>query len=120
MSTMKTTLIGAATFFNNMSLSLFDNLDLPEGLSKQTLVDNILLEGGEFEVLYADPYFLRQQIGTWSDREAMALPFRSMIIRKNSRIISGAGSGQIHLIQILRQILQAQSIQVLQIQLPTM
>lgn len=70
MSTMKTTLIGAATFFNNMSLSLFDNLDLPEGLSKQTLVDNILLEGGEFEVLYADPYFLRQQIGTWSDREA--------------------------------------------------
>ena len=70
MSTMKATLIGAATFFNNMSLSLFDNLDLPEGLSKQTLVDNILLEGGEFEVLYADPYFLREQIGTWSDREA--------------------------------------------------
>lgn len=69
MSTMKTTLIGAEAFFNNMNLSLFDNLDLPEGLNKETLTSNILLEGGEFEVLYGDPYYLRLAIKTWSDRE---------------------------------------------------
>lgn len=69
MSTMKTTLIGAATFFANMDKSLFEGLELPESLSKETLIENILLQGGEFETLYSDPYFLKDMIKTWSDRE---------------------------------------------------
>ena len=56
-------------FFNNMNKSLFDNLELPEGLSKDTLTANIILECGEFEVLYSDPYFMQEAIKTWSDRE---------------------------------------------------
>lgn len=48
--------------------SLFDNLNLPAGIDKDTVVDNILLEGGDFEVLYADPYFMRAAIGTWSSK----------------------------------------------------
>lgn len=69
MSTMKTTLIGMEAFFNNMNKSIFDGLELPEGLSKDTLTDNIILECGEFETLYSDPYFMQQAIKTWSDRE---------------------------------------------------
>lgn len=69
MSTMKTTLIGMEAFFNNMNKSIFDGLELPEGLSKDTLTDNIILECGEFETLYSDPYFMQEAIKTWSDRE---------------------------------------------------
>lgn len=69
MSTMKTTLIGMEAFFNNMNKSIFDGLDLPEGLSKDTLTANIILECGESETLYSDPYFMQEAIKTWSDRE---------------------------------------------------
>ena len=69
MSSAKFTLIGVESYFSNMSQSVFDNLNLPEGIDKQTLVDNILLQGGEFEVLYANPDFLRSAIGTWGARE---------------------------------------------------
>lgn len=48
--------------------SLFDLLDLPEGIDKETLTDDIVMQGGEFEVLYSDPYFMRQAIGSWSKR----------------------------------------------------
>jgi hypothetical protein len=69
MSTIKTTLIGANTYFENLEDDLFKNLELPEGLDKDVLTQNILLEGGEFEVLYANPIFLQDAIGTWSKRE---------------------------------------------------
>ena len=45
--------------------TLFDLLELPEGIDKELVVDNILLQGGEFEVLYADPEFMRNAIGMW-------------------------------------------------------
>lgn len=45
--------------------TLFDLLELPEGIDKETVVDNILLQGGEFEVLYPDPEFMRNAIGMW-------------------------------------------------------
>lgn len=45
---------------------LFDNLTLPDGIDKDTLMENILLQGGEFEVMYGDPWFMRDAIGTWS------------------------------------------------------
>ena len=69
MSSAKMTLIGVNTFFSNMGSDLFENLVLPEGLTKKTLTDNILLNGGEFEVLYSNPYSLKDFIGVWSARE---------------------------------------------------
>lgn len=69
MSSAKMTLIGYDTFFSNAGDDLFKNLTLPNGLSKDTLTSNILLEGGEFEVLYSDPYFMQDAIGLWADRE---------------------------------------------------
>ena len=70
MSSAKVTLIGMNTFFDNAGDDLFKNLDLPEGLDKDTLTNNILLQGGEFEVVYSNPYSLQNFIGIWSDREA--------------------------------------------------
>lgn len=48
--------------------TLFDLLELPELIDKETVVDNILLQGGEFEVLYADPEFMRNAIGMWGKK----------------------------------------------------
>ena len=68
MSLAKLTLIGMNSYFKSIDSDLFDRLTLPEEISKDTLVANILLEGGEFETLYGDPYFLQQMIGVWSDK----------------------------------------------------
>lgn len=66
MSSAKLTIIGFDDYFVQMGQSLFDNLTLPEGITKDTLIDNIILEGGEFEVMYSDPDFMRRAIGAWS------------------------------------------------------
>ena len=65
---MKITMIGLQNALTWRNQSLFDNLNLPSGIDKDTVIDNILLEGGDFEVLYADPYFMRVAIGTWSSK----------------------------------------------------
>ena len=69
MSSAKLTLIGMNAFFTAAGDDLFKGLTLPESLTKKTLTDNILLQGGEFEVLYSDPYFLQNAISIWADRE---------------------------------------------------
>lgn len=68
MSSAKITLSSFYTWFNTASPQddLFKNLELPEGIDKDTLVGNILMNGGEFEVAYADPYFMQNLIGVWS------------------------------------------------------
>ena len=53
-----------------MNDDLFKGITLPEGLAKDTLTNNILLQGGEFEVVYSDPFFLQNAISIWADREA--------------------------------------------------
>lgn len=48
--------------------TLFDLLNLPETLDKDTLVENIMLQGSDFETLYSDPEFMRAAIGSWSNK----------------------------------------------------
>ena len=55
-------------YMESMNDDLFKYLTLPAGINKQTLVNNILLRGGEFESLYGDPYFLQNMIGVWSEK----------------------------------------------------
>lgn len=69
MSSAKVTLLAMNTFFANANDDLFSGLTLPEGLAKNTLTNNILLQGGEFEVLYSDPFFFKNAISIWADRE---------------------------------------------------
>lgn len=64
MSLSKITLIG----FNNYYEHLWDELTLPSGINKELLINNILMRGGEFEVLYSDPEFMMHAIGVWSNK----------------------------------------------------
>ena len=66
MSIMKVTRIGLETYLSHEDKSLFDNMNLPEGINKEDVVNNILLSGGEFEPVYSEPLFLRSAIGSWS------------------------------------------------------
>ena len=63
MSAATLTLIG----MYNEDNTLFDSLDVPTGLDKSTLIKNILLRSGEFEVLYPDMDFMKFSIGAFSD-----------------------------------------------------
>ena len=60
----KLTLIGMYNFDD----TLFEYLTLPDGIDKETLVDNILLQSGDFEVLYPNFDFLKMSIGAWSKK----------------------------------------------------
>ena len=64
MATAKLTLIG----LYNYDETLFDGLQLPEYFDKTTLVNTILLAGGEFGALYPDPVFMKTAIKLWSDK----------------------------------------------------
>ena len=63
----KITLIGLEQFLQP-DHSLFDELDLPEGIDKETLVDTIFLRCNEFEVLYPDPNFMTAAIRVWGKK----------------------------------------------------
>ena len=47
---------------------LFDAMILPDGIDKDVLIKNILLEGAEFEVMYSNPDFMAEAIGLWSQK----------------------------------------------------
>lgn len=70
MSLAKLTMISLNNYLSQMydGQTLFDLMQMPEDIDKETIVDNIILQGGEFEVLYADPVFMREAIGTWSKK----------------------------------------------------
>lgn len=68
MATMKITLIGFSNYLEANNDDLFEFLSVPEGIDRGLLINNILLRGGEFEVLYADPNFLKNMIGVWSNK----------------------------------------------------
>lgn len=62
MSSAKLTLIG----FYKYDSTLFDGLTMPQSIDKSTLIDTILMNGGEYEVIYSDPDFLKDAISSWS------------------------------------------------------
>lgn len=68
MSQAKMTLIGFYKYLDTLGSDLFFNLALPTGIDKDAVVNNILMRGGEFEVLYSNPVFMRDSIITWSKK----------------------------------------------------
>ena len=58
MSKAKITLLG----FYDWDSTLFDDIELTPLINKETLINNILLECGEFEVLYGDPTFYKNAV----------------------------------------------------------
>lgn len=65
MANSKLTLIGFTNWLNAENDNLFSKLTLPEGIDKNILSNNILLRGGEFEVLLSDPYTMQEAIAIW-------------------------------------------------------
>ena len=67
MSVAKMTLIGFYNSFED-SYPLFEFLDLPSGIDKDLFINSLLLDAGEFEVLYDDPDFFRNAIRIWGQK----------------------------------------------------
>ena len=68
MSSAKITTVGFYQYMNAYNNDLFGLLNLPAGIDKDTLINNILLRGGEFEVVYSNPDFYKSAIGLWSNK----------------------------------------------------
>lgn len=51
---------------------IFDNMVLPNGVERDTLVPELLAELAELEVLYSDPDTMKMLIGVWSKRRLYA------------------------------------------------
>lgn len=64
MATAKATLIG----LYSLDRSLFDNMQLPDGIDKDLVVNNLMVRSGEFEVLHFDPEYMKFSIGVWSGK----------------------------------------------------
>lgn len=45
---------------------LFEHLILPDGIDKTDVINQILLDGSNFEILYSDFKFMQDAIGLWS------------------------------------------------------
>lgn len=69
MSLAKITLIGLENYANlQLSSSLFSDINLPQGIEKDLVINNILTDCGEFEVLYADFDFMKFQVKMFFER----------------------------------------------------
>ena len=49
--------------------TIFDNLVLPDDVSKDILISNLLAELAELEILYPDPDYMKGLIGAWSQKQ---------------------------------------------------
>lgn len=65
MSQAKITLIGLENYLNP-ERSVFDNMVLPDGIDKDTLIGSIVMRCQEFELLYSDPDFMISLVNVWS------------------------------------------------------
>lgn len=46
--------------------TLFDKMELPDGIDRQTVIDEILLRCADLEVIYPNAEFMKEMIGHWS------------------------------------------------------
>lgn len=53
----------------NWDQTIFDLMQIPVALDKDTLVDNLLAETAELEVLYPNPVVFKNLVGVWSAKQ---------------------------------------------------
>lgn len=66
--------MGRSTTLSTLGLyrwdeTIFDLMQIPEALDKQTLIDNLLTETAELEVLYPNPVVFKNLVGVWSSKQ---------------------------------------------------
>lgn len=64
-TTPRATIIGLLQY----DPEIFSNLSLPDGINKEILINNIILEYGESPLVYDNPDFMKIAIGAWSMSE---------------------------------------------------
>ena len=70
MAQAKITLIGIENYLNP-DRSVFDKMEMPEGVDRDVLIGAILMRCQEFELLYSDPDFLIDAVNIWSRKNYM-------------------------------------------------
>lgn len=68
MAIAKMTLIGMMNYLSDENDDLFAEMRLPAELDKDTVIGSIMMRGGEFPVIWANPYFVQKMIGLWSKK----------------------------------------------------
>ena len=68
MALAKITILGFNQYLKDYNDDLFKNLVLPTNIDRTTLINNILNECSDFELLYANPYYMKELIGVWSKK----------------------------------------------------
>lgn len=53
----------------NWDQTIFDLMQIPEQLNRDTLIDNLLAETAELEVLYPNPVVFKNLVGVWSAKQ---------------------------------------------------
>ena len=53
----------------NWDATIFDLMQIPSALNKETLVQNLLAETAELEVLYPNPVVFKNLVGVWSAKQ---------------------------------------------------
>lgn len=66
MSKANLTIMGLERYQQHFNKSLFSGVVFPGDIDKESAINEILLECGEFEVLYSDADFLTEAITLWS------------------------------------------------------
>ena len=66
MAHAKITLLGMAKYLEDGGDDLFAQMTLPAGINRQDFVDTVMMRGGEFEILFAEPSTMQYAIGAWS------------------------------------------------------
>lgn len=51
--------------------TIFDLLNVPDGVEKQQVIDNILLQCADVSFIYSNPNTAKYAIGLWSDKNAL-------------------------------------------------
>lgn len=65
MSQYKITLNGLESYMTATGDSLFKDISLPSGIDKEVFIYTILTKANEMEVLYSDPFYLKDSITLW-------------------------------------------------------
>lgn len=68
MAIAKVTLIGMTNYLEAEDDDLFALMVLPPEIDKELLTNYILMECGEFPVLWSNPHFVKNMIGVWSNK----------------------------------------------------
>lgn len=68
MSEARLSILGLYNYGQINNDDLFENLNLPNGIDKDDIVNNILEQCAEFETLYPDYDYMKFSIGLWSKR----------------------------------------------------